>query len=102
MQMTRRPRSSVSWAISFCTWAASSRVGTSTRATGLRGRALVSRAMRGRREGEGLSRAGDGLADDVAAGEGVGDRGLLDGEGLGDAACFQMLDETCGDAEIGE
>ena len=53
-------------------------------------------------EGEGLARAGLGLAAHVAAGEGVGDREPLDGEGLGDALVGQDLHEAGGDAEVFE
>src|SRR5487761_2051846 len=98
MQITRRPRSSVSWASSFCTCAASSRVGTRTSATGLRGWARPQRQA----EGQGLARAGGGLADDVASGEGVGDGGDLDGEGLVNATRAQARHEAFGHVEVGE
>ncbi len=44
------------------------------------GLALVVRMIDGEAEGEGLARAGLGLAADVAAGEGVGDGERLDRE----------------------
>ena len=50
--------------------------------------------MQWKAEGEGLARAGGGLADDVASGEGVGKRGLLDGERFGDAARFKAFHEV--------
>ena len=66
------------------TWLASSRVGTSTRPAG--GRLGLADALEEREpEGEGLARAGLGLAAEVAAGEGVGDGEVLDREGLVDA-----------------
>ena len=55
-------------------WAASSRVGTSTRPRGPARPGLADPGDHERdAEGEGLARAGGGPAADVAAGEGVGD-----------------------------
>ena len=53
-------------------------------------------------EGEGLPRAGLGLAEHVAPGEGVGDGQLLDGEGFGDALARQGRDEVGVEAEARE
>ena len=53
-------------------------------------------------EGEGLARAGLGLAEHVAPGEGVGDGELLDGEGLRDALARQGRDEIGVEAEARE
>ena len=83
------PRARASWPAgprTSCTWTASSRVGSRTRARGgPGGRPRLGPAPRARlgplqerhAEGEGLARAGLGLAADVAAGQGVGD-----GQGL--------------------
>ena len=61
--------------------AASSRVGTSTRARRApRGSAVRDPLEDRQAEGQGLARAGLGLAADVAAGQGVGDGERLDGE----------------------
>jgi len=56
----------------------------------------------GKSEGQGLARAGHGLSDDVASGEGIGKRGLLNGEGFGDAALFQAFDQIGRHAERGK
>ena len=56
----------------------------------------------GKAEGEGLARAGHGLADHVTTGEGVGDSGLLNWEGFGDAALFEVFNEIGRQAEGGE
>ena len=53
-------------------------------------------------EGQRLAGAGGGLAGDVAAGEGVGQRRRLDGEGRVDAAGREIGDGVGRDAEIGE
>ena len=84
------------------TWLASSRVGTRTRPRGWRGLGLADAAEEREPEGEGLARAGLGLAADVAPGEGVGDGERLDGEGLGDALARQGRDEVGVEAEARE
>ena len=53
-------------------------------------------------EGEGLARAGVGLARHVTAGHAVGDGHGLDGEGGVDAPGVQGRDDVIGHAEIGE
>ena len=53
-------------------------------------------------EREGLAGARAGLAAHVAPGEGVGDRGLLDGERLVDALGREGVDELGPQAEISE
>ena len=68
----------------------------------LAGTGLGEARHQGKAEGQGLAGAGDGLADDVAPGQGVGKRGLLNGEGFGDAALFQALDQIGRHAERGE
>ena len=50
-------------------------------------------------EGEGLARAGLGLAADVAPGERIGENEGLDGEGLGDALGGEGLGQLGRDAE---
>ena len=52
-------------------------------------------------EGQRLAGAGPAASEHVAAGEGVGDRGGLDRERLGDAVAGQSLDEPLGQAECG-
>ncbi len=53
-------------------------------------------------EGEGLAGARTAAAEDVATGEGVGDRGGLDRERLGDAGAGQRGDERLREAELAE
>ena len=53
-------------------------------------------------EGQGLARARGRPAADVAAGEGIGDGGRLDGEGGGHAALGEGGGEVVGHAEISE
>ena len=53
-------------------------------------------------EGEGLARAGLGLAAYVVAGEGILDGCLLDGEGVLDALSSQGVDQLGPKAEFGE
>ena len=53
-------------------------------------------------EGQGLARAGLGLAAHVPTGQGVGDGHGLDGEGVGDPLGGQGLDQGGVDAEGGE
>ena len=53
-------------------------------------------------EGNGLARARRGPAADVAPGEGVGDGGGLDREGLDDAPAGEAVDDVTRDAERGE
>ena len=53
-------------------------------------------------EGDGLAGAGGRLAADVAAGEAVGERGGLDGEGFGDAELVEARAQVGGHAEGGE
>jgi hypothetical protein len=53
-------------------------------------------------EGQGLARAGLGPAEDVTAGQGVGQGAGLDGAGGGDVAGGQRRDQGRGDAEFGE
>ena len=53
-------------------------------------------------EGQRLAGAGDGFSDDVAPGEGVRNRGLLNGEGFGNTALFQVFDQIGRHAERGE
>ena len=53
-------------------------------------------------EGEGLAGAGLAAAEDVAAGERVGQRPHLDGERRGHAALGERGDEAVGQAELGE
>ena len=71
-----------------------------------RGRVAGHRLRRGlehgQAEGERLARAGAGLAAHVAAGERVGDRGLLDGKCLVDALGREGVDELGPQAEISE
>ncbi len=71
-------------------------------AEGLARTSLAQARHQGKSEREGLSRAGDGLSDDVATGEGVGERGLLDGEGFGDAASSETLHQVRRHAEVGK
>jgi len=60
-------------------------------------------ALQGRQaKGQRLARAGAGLADDVRARQGHGQRELLDGEGLGDARVGQGVAQRRVDAEVGE
>ena len=59
------------------------------------GSALATRCEQREAEGEGLARAGLGLAAHVAAGEGVGDGERLDGKGLVDAACRVTRTADC-------
>ena len=54
----------------------------------------------GEAEAEGLARSGLGLADDVLAGEGEGDRLGLDGEGLDDALGRERVDHVLVDVEF--
>ena len=82
---------------------ASSRVGTRIRARARWGAVPSAEAGEHRQaEGEGLARAGAAAAEDVAAGEGVGDRGGLDRERVGDAVPGEPLDEHQGHPEGGE
>ena len=53
-------------------------------------------------EGEGLARAGGGLAEHVAAGEGVGQGGGLDGERAVDAAPLERGHQLLGQAQLAE
>jgi hypothetical protein len=53
-------------------------------------------------EGEGLARAGGRLAEDVAAGHGVGQGRRLDGEGVLDALALQGGDQLLLETELGE
>ena len=53
-------------------------------------------------EGEGLARSGRCRSADVATGESVGDRGGLDGEGMGHPASLKGLADDIGHAEIVE
>ncbi len=53
-------------------------------------------------EGEGLARAGGGLAEHVAAGEGVRQRGGLDGERVADAAPLEGGHQLLGQAQLTE
>ena len=62
----------------------------------------ASRATSGQQERVGLAGAGAAAAEDVAAGERVGQRGGLDGSGRGDAALREDGGEVGGDAEVGE
>ena len=81
------------------TWLASSRVGHEHECPRVAGFGLADPAEQRQPEGEGLARAGLGLAADVAAGEGVGDGELLDREGFGDALAREGRDEVGGEAE---
>ena len=86
---------------------ASSRVGTRTRARGPARRAALlagerARVSDGQAEGQGLARAGAPAAEDVLAGERVGDRRGLDRERRGDAVAGEALDEPLGQPEGGE
>ena len=82
---------------------ASSRVGTSTSAVGWPGIALARRSgASGRPNASVLPEPVRGLAAHVAAGERVGDGGLLDGEGLVDALGREGVDELGPQAEISE
>ena len=53
-------------------------------------------------ERERLPRAGLGLAAEVAAGQGIGDRERLDREGFGDAVARERVDEIGSNAECFE
>ena len=53
-------------------------------------------------EGQGLARAGGGLAEHVAAGEGVGQGGGLDGERVADAAPLERGHQRLGQAQLAE
>jgi hypothetical protein len=53
-------------------------------------------------EGQRLARAGGGLAEHVAPGEGVRQRGGLDGERVADALALQRGDQRLGQAQLGE
>ena len=53
-------------------------------------------------EAEGLAHAGAGLADDVLARQGEGERELLDGERAHDARVGQRRHDRGSDAELGE
>ena len=84
MTATRRPMAWAMGAVVAATWAASSRVGTRTRARGKLGRRVCGRRRQGddggHREGDGLAAAGAGPAEHVTAGERAGQGGGLDGE----------------------
>ena len=71
-------------------------------ALGPAGRGLLDAGEQREAEGDGLAGAGGRLAADVAAGEGVGERGGLDGERLGDAEDVEALAQAGGHAEVGE
>ena len=53
-------------------------------------------------EGVGLAGAGTAAAEDVPAGKGVGQRGCLDGSGLGDALRREYVGQVGGYAELEE
>ena len=53
-------------------------------------------------EGERLAGAGGSPSTHISAGEGVGDGGGLDGEGLGDAIAGERPADGVGDAQLGE
>ena len=53
-------------------------------------------------EGERLAGAGRGAAGDVAAGEGVGDDGGLDGERIAHSLALQALQDARGQAQLGK
>ena len=85
-------------------WPTSSRVGARISARGAPERGRPPPARRGddrQQEREGLAGAGAAAAEDVAAGEGVGQRGGLDGCGSGDARVAEDAVQACGHAEIG-
>ena len=69
---------------------------------GLGGRRGHGALQEGHAEGQGLARAGLGLAADVAPGQGVGHGHGLDGEGGGDALGGKGLDQGRVDAQRGE
>ncbi len=81
---------------------ASSRVGTSTERGGVAGFGLGDGLEHRQAERERLAGAGARLAAHVVAGEGVGDGGLLDGEGFVDALGREGVDELGPQAEITE
>ena len=81
---------------------ASSRVGTSTSAVGWPGFAVGHGLQHRQAERERLAGAGAGLAAHVAAGERVGDGGLLNGERVVDALGREGVDELGPQAEISE
>ncbi len=68
----------------------------------LAGAGLGEACHEGEAEGERLARTGDGLADNVTSGEGVGNGGLLDRERFGDTALFKTLHQIGGHAERGK
>ena len=76
--------------------------GDQDQALGPAGLGLADQGDEGDAEGEGLAGAGRGAAADVAPGEGVGQGGGLDGEGLGDASVGEALGDLGGDAEVEE
>ena len=62
----------------------------------------VSRATSGSRNAMRLAGAGAAAAEDVTAGERVGQRGGLDGSGDGDAGCGKHVGQLGGDTELDE
>ena len=102
-----RPSTLASGAMVASICEASSRVGASTRARGRRGGLALAGGggePHDERQGERerLAGARAAAAEDVAAGQRVGQRGGLDGEGGGDALCGERCGEGSGHAKIGE
>ena len=73
-------------------------------ARGARGRGdvLAEAGEQRQAEGQRLARAGGGLAEHVAAGEGVGQRGGLDGERVADVAPLEGGHQLLGQAQLAE
>ena len=86
----------------FCTWEASSRVGTRTRALGRRGAAFSTRASMGRPKAMVLPEPVGALPQTSRPARSVGDGGGLHGERLGDAKLVEAGAQAVGHAEIGE
>ena len=104
MVRVRRPDASASGAIVASTWTAELTGGDQHEAArSPRRRAGPGQCRdQGQGEGHGLAAAGPAPAEDVATGEGVGQRGGLDREGIVDAAGRKRGHEGGGDAEPGE
>ena len=99
-----RPSDFASGISASVTCTASSRVGTRTRPRGSSGahRALVQAGEQRQAEGERLARPGLRAPEHVPAGERIGQRGRLDGEGIGDAGLGERVQQGSGQPELGE
>ena len=102
----RRPCTAASGARAASICATSSRVGARISARGRFGvrrePEAESRATSGQQERDGLAGAGAAAAEDVAAGQGVRQRGCLDRSGFGDARRGEHVGQVGGHAELDE